>query len=54
VSAAAVVAIQAIRLPFLESDEQIQIAVAIDIRPRVGLPPGGGEQLRLHEFELRA
>ena len=49
----AVVAIQAIGLPVLESDEQIQIAVAVDVRPGVGLPPGGGEQLRLHQLELR-
>ena len=44
--------IQPIR-PATESDEQIEIAVRVDIGPRVGLSTRCAEQFRLHQLERR-
>ncbi len=49
----AIVAIQPVRLALLEADEQIQIAVAVDVRPGVRLAAWRPEQLRLDQLELR-
>src|SRR4029079_10095677 len=38
--------------PAAKADELIEIAVAVDVRPRVRLSAGSGEELRLDELEL--
>ena len=49
---AVVVAIEPIG-PAAERDEVVEIAVAIGIGPRAGLPAGRGEQVGLDELERR-
>mgnify|MGYP006170926487 CR=1 FL=1 len=39
------------REPAPEGDEVIQIGIAVDIRPGIGLPTGRAEELRLNELE---
>ena len=38
---------------FTKADEQIEIAVVVEVGPAVGWPAGGGKGIRLHQLELR-
>ena len=50
---AAVVAIQPVGDPVLEADEEIEIAVVVEIGPTTRLDAGGGEEIRLDQLEAR-
>ena len=49
---AVVIAVQAVRHPLSEADEEIEIAIAIEVRPAIRLTSCGGEEIGLHELEL--
>ena len=50
---AVVVAIETVRLALPEADEQIEVAVVVEVGPAVRLTAGGGEEIRLDELEAR-
>ena len=48
---AAVVAIEPVGLALLETDEQVEVAVVVDVGPGVRLRSGGRKQVGLHRLE---
>ena len=50
---AVIIPIQPIRLALSEPDEQIEVAVAVEVRPAVRLTARRGKHIGLHEFESR-